>query len=296
MKNSAFYFEKFFNLSPDLLCVISISGHFQYVNPAFTDILGYGKQELASESFLNFIHDDDLDLTQAELSKLEKNNSTIIYFENRYRCKNGLYRWYSWKAYFDNDTKLLYAIARDINDQKILENRLTELCRLDPLTDILNRRAFMEICLKELKSAVKHYLPISLLIIDIDYFKEYNDKKGHLQGDKILRRVAANIKEQLHRSTDLIFRYGGDEFLVLLINTSLEQALNTAEHLRRAVEAMKISYNIDHFSENLTITLGVTTIIPTKNFSVNELIAAADEALYRAKKAGRNQVVSLVDL
>lgn len=288
-----YHIEKFFSLSPDLLCVANNAGYFERVNPAFTQILGYSMQELLSKPFINYVYVADIATTQAELDKLSQGSTATIHFENRIICKDGTYRWYSWKAYYETETGLLYAIARDITEKKQLENKLIELSRLDHLTGVLNRRAFTEMCLTEIKVAVRHHYPISLVIIDVDYFKDYNDSQGHIQGDKILRKVSNTLKKQLRRSSDLISRYGGDEFLALLSHTNLEQALSVAEHLRTTVEQLKIPYEVGESPSYLTITLGVTTILPTKNYSVNQLIAAADAALYKAKNAGRNQVVGI---
>ena len=288
----SFHIEKFFSLSPDLLCISNIAGYFERVNPAFTQILGYSIEELLSQPFVNLIHPEDINQTQAELDKLAQGEVTL-HFENRYRSKTGKYRWFSWKAYFETETGLLYAIARDITEKKILEEKLLEQTRLDPLTGVLNRRAFTEICSQELKDAVHKHFPISLVIIDVDYFKAYNDNKGHIQGDKILKKISKTIQKHLRNSTDLISRYGGDEFLVLLNHTTLKQAMSVAEHLRSSVDALKISYQNKNAQETISITLGVTTILPDKNYSVNKLIAVADAALYKAKKAGRNQVVGM---
>jgi len=290
--NTLFHIEKFFSLSPDLLCIANIAGYFESINPAFTQILGYSVEELMAQPFINLIHADDVKKTQAELDKLAQGDVTLN-FESRYCCKSGEYRWFSWKAYFETETGLLYAIARDITEKKILEKKLLEQSRLDPLTDVLNRRAFTELSSKELKSAVRKQYPISLVIIDVDYFKEYNDNKGHIQGDKTLRKISKTIQKHLRRNTDLISRYGGDEFLLLLKQTTLEQAMNVAEHLRKTIDALNLSYENMSKKKNITITLGVTTILPDKNYSVNKLIAVADAALYKAKNAGRNQVVGM---
>src|SRR4029079_17677648 len=98
--NKHYHFEKFFSLSPDLLCVATITGYFERVNPAFTQLLGYSEYELLSEPFINFIHPADINNTQLELDKLTKGDATI-HFENRLKCKEGEYRWFSWKAYYE---------------------------------------------------------------------------------------------------------------------------------------------------------------------------------------------------
>src|SRR6056297_1587756 len=149
-----FHIEKTFSLSPDLLCIANIAGYFERVNPAFTYILGYSVEELLSQPFVNLIHPDDLAQTQAELNKLAGGEVTL-HFENRYRTRKGVYRWFSWKAYFETETGLLYAIARDITDKKALEKKLMKQTRIDPLTDVFNRRAFTEVCSNEIKLAVR---------------------------------------------------------------------------------------------------------------------------------------------
>ncbi len=288
----ALHIEKFFSLSPDLLCIASVAGYFVKINPSFTEILGYSENELLSQPFVNLIHPEDLDKTQAELNKLE-NGAERLHFENRYCCKDGEYRWFSWKAYYEVETGLLYAIARDVTEKKSMEKKLILQSQQDPLTEVLNRRAFTEICARQLKQAMKDKFPLSLVIIDVDFFKEFNDSKGHLQGDTVLKKISTTLHRQLRKNTDFISRYGGDEFIVLLSHTNLKQALEVAEHLRETVEHLKIFYGQNSKKEQVTITLGVTTILPSQDYSLNELISVADKALYQAKKAGRNQVIGV---
>lgn len=289
LSKEIYHFEKFFSLSPDLLCVANIAGFFEQVNPAFTQLLGYSVAELLAKPFVKFIHPDDVANTRAEIAKLAMGEATI-HFENRLKCKKGEFRWFSWKAYYETETGLLYAIARDVTDKKRLETRLIELSRFDPLTGVFNRRAFTELCSCELRAAAYDQYPISVIIIDVDFFKEFNDNKGHIEGDRVLKRISHTLKKHLPKATDLISRYGGDEFLVLLSHADLLEAMKVAELLRLSIERLDIPYTLADNSDVLSITLGVTTIIPEKNYSVNQLIIAADAALYKAKKAGRNQV------
>lgn len=127
------------------------------------------------------------------------------------------------------------------------------------------------------------------MLYDIDFFKPYNDHYGHLAGDEILRRVASTISEHL-RSGDTAYRYGGEEFLVILPEQSLEHSTHAAERLRRAVEELAIPHEAQGEAEVLTISAGVAELTPTEPKSGEELLREADAALYRAKESGRNRV------
>lgn len=291
MKKDHAHFEYLFKHAPDLLCIADIGGYFLKVNPAFNHTLGYTAEELLSQPFINFIHQDDVSTSLQQLEKLSSGKGPIT-FENRFRCKNGPHRWLSWKAFRNNDPEIMYAIARDITEHKLQEAHLLELIRLDPLTEVFNRRAFTEICNQELRLAVKHHSPLSLIIVDIDFFKEYNDRYGHLQGDLALKKISKELKKNI-RTTDSISRYGGDEFLLLLSHTNQLQAMNVAEHLRDTIEKLPIPNKETKTTTKITVTLGVTTIIPSKKYSIDHLIAIADRAMYQAKSSGRNGVVGL---
>jgi two-component system chemotaxis family response regulator WspR len=127
-------------------------------------------------------------------------------------------------------------------------------------------------------------------MIDVDYFKAYNDSFGHLEGDEALRKVAAAIKDASSRPSDLPARYGGEEFALVLPNTSPGGARLVAEKLRQTVEALKIAHNSPSEGSNLTVSIGLSTIIPKAGSNCRDLISAADKGLYSAKNNGRNQV------
>ena len=178
-----------------------------------------------------------------------------------------------------------------------LEEHNVELQRLssqDGLTGIPNRRRFDEFLDEEWRRATreKDGTEISLIMIDIDYFKIYNDSYGHQAGDDCLKKVAWALNESVHRATDLIARYGGEEFVCVLVNTPLEGAMVIAENMRKAVENADLPHNHSEVSDTVTISLGVSVLTPTKDNSSESLIKAADDALYKAKETGRNQVIS----
>lgn len=155
----------------------------------------------------------------------------------------------------------------------------------DPLTGLYNRRGFLDLAEHELLRAHRFNRPLSMILIDIDRFKEINDMHGHLMGDKILATVSANCKAEL-RQVDIVARYGGDEFIVLLPETTLQEALLAAERLRSRVEGLRFPHNGDALST--TICLGVAEL--RSGDTLKSLIERTDQALYQAKQSGRNFV------
>jgi two-component system chemotaxis family response regulator WspR len=168
---------------------------------------------------------------------------------------------------------------------------LEALSSLDGLTGIANRRQFDKKMEEEWPRATRNTTTLSLLMIDIDFFKNYNDTYGHLGGDFCLKEIAAIIKQSEKRSTDLATRYGGEEFALILPETSLKGAKEIAETLLRTVHDRKIDHSSSIIADFVTISIGVATNIPTRDTSYEQLIEEADKALYKAKNSGRNKVV-----
>ena len=161
----------------------------------------------------------------------------------------------------------------------------TQSALRDPLTDTGNRIAMDQTLTREIELSRRHLQPLSLLMLDIDHFKQINDTHGHSAGDDVLKAVAASIKNQL-RNVDMVFRFGGEEFLILLSNTSREAAALVGERLRNAAQAEE--YVADGRSIELTVSLGCSTLLPGE--SAESLLRRADNALYVAKREGRNRL------
>ena len=186
----------------------------------------------------------------------------------------------------DDEDVLLIGVS-DITRQKELEAELVRLAEIDGLTEILNRRSFMERSAMELKRAFRHRTPTSLLIIDIDHFKNVNDTYGHHVGDEVLRSLARRLADGLRRE-DLLGRIGGEEFAALLPQTDLEGALLAAERLRLAVESMVVP--CDGWEIRITVSIGASLQEAERVQDLERLLKSADSALYAAKQNGRNRV------
>jgi len=179
----------------------------------------------------------------------------------------------------------------EVNKRLLRANeKLKEFSMVDGLTNISNRRYFDRALQKSWNISMRENLPLSMIMIDIDFFKNYNDTYGHLAGDQCLIKVANLIKNTLNRPGDFVARYGGEEFVVLLYNTPEDGAVIIAEKIRSGVEDLNIN-NEGSLLNIVTVSLGVATIIPGQNRDPETLVEAADQAMYRAKKHGRNKVV-----
>lgn len=181
-----------------------------------------------------------------------------------------------------------------IEQQKVeLEKTNRDLKQLsfkDPLTGVWNRRKYDQTIAMEWRRCLRYKRPIALILLDIDYFKEFNDSYGHMAGDECLIKIGEMLKNSLSRSSDMVARYGGEEFIVLLPDSGKEDVIKVADMLRLKTESMNIPHEKSSVSNYVTVSIGVTSTVPDNNSSYEDLFKVADRALYHAKKAGRNQV------
>ncbi len=168
-------------------------------------------------------------------------------------------------------------------------NHIENMSLIDPLTGIGNRRLFQDRMEAEMRRMSRSGLPLALFMIDIDYFKQYNDCLGHLEGDKCLKSVATAISDSLKRGGDIVTRFGGEEFAVIAPEVPAEAGKAMAEKIRACVENLRIPHPKSSAARIVTVSVGGTIHMPGSRFDVCDLIQKADEALYKAKSSGRNR-------
>jgi diguanylate cyclase (GGDEF)-like protein len=177
--------------------------------------------------------------------------------------------------------------------QRFEESRLAQqrISGRDGLTGVANRRLFDETFAREWGRAQRAGASLALLMADIDHFKKHNDQYGHQAGDDCLKQVAAALAAAARRAGDLVARYGGEEFAVLLPGMDVASAAALAERMRKAVEAIRLPYVEATATRHVGVSIGVAAVVPGGSLRPEALVSAADEALYRAKAVGRNQVI-----
>jgi len=198
----------------------------------------------------------------------------------------------------DGKVKNYVGIFSDITEHKLLEQRLKDenkellnLSNTDSLTALANRRFFDPVLEREWRRGQRTVTPLSVILIDIDCFKNYNDLFGHLTGDACLKAIARTLESVIKRPADVIARYGEEEFIAVLPNTDSDGAVELAEQLRRSVERLRIPHPTCTTGDVVTISLGIATVVPRPSGSASQLVSRADQALYTAKRFGRNRVV-----
>ncbi|KPA14808.1 response regulator receiver modulated diguanylate cyclase [Candidatus Magnetomorum sp. HK-1] len=172
---------------------------------------------------------------------------------------------------------------------------LARIAAQDGLTGIPNRRRFDQILSSEWKRSLRHQHYFSIILLDIDFFKRYNDHYGHAEGDECLKKVAKTISTAMPRSEDLAARYGGEEFACILPETGLDGALVVADRIIKNIRQQKILHEKSDADNYVTVSIGVNSRVPQPTETQINLVEAADQALYKAKKNGRNQIVTLKD-
>lgn len=268
------------------------------------EMLGYAEDDILpdNQEWVDRLHpDDQLYVAGAMKAYLDDKAASYI-CEYRLRCKDGSYKWILGRGMVvsrSNDGKPLRMIGTnaDITEQKRVEEALEESNRkletlsiTDGLTGIANRRHFDEVLVQEHARHARSGAELSLILLDIDHFKAFNDNYGHIKGDECLRQVARVISDCAARPADLAARYGGEEFACILPETDRNGAIIIAEKIRRGILALSIPHKGSSTAECVTASLGVETVRCTGEGSVVEMLAQVDELLYRAKSCGRNRL------
>jgi len=291
--------------SRDVIVLAGLDGERKYVSPAATELLGWTEEELLGTAQVEITHPEDM----PKLAKLirdcraGKETHALSY---RCRKKDGSYLWVesNIRLFRDAETKepagFVY-VKRDISERKLAEDKLQDafhtaeqLAMVDVLTGVANRRLLDETLNREWMRAVRDGTSLSLLLIDVDFFKSYNDLHGHLAGDACLQVIAGAIQDSLRRPPDLLARYGGEEFVVVLPNTPHQGAEVIATSILKIVERCAITHRGSPYGY-VTVSLGCATMTATLDTTPKTLLKAADDAMYRAKTGGRNRMMMAGD-
>ncbi len=292
LMESEMRYRLLFELSP-LAVGVQVDGLLVFINAGVMKVLGAPQREdVLGKSIVDFAHPEDREDLEALLRTVEdRGGQEARFVETRLvRLDEGIVdAEVRAAATIYQHQAAVQIVIQDITERKRLERELLRLSRQDGLTGIANRRVFDEVLDKECRRTTRDNLPLSLLMIDIDHFKAYNDNHGHQAGDDCLTHVAAVLKNNIARPSDLVARYGGEEFAAILPQTNAEGATQIAEKMRLGVEALKGSDITPPLPRHVTISLGLATVTSEELPKPAELIAAADQALYQAKESGRNQ-------
>jgi diguanylate cyclase (GGDEF)-like protein/PAS domain S-box-containing protein len=288
--------------SRDVILIASLDGLCTYVSPAVEGMNGWKPSELINRSLADQTHPEDrAKVEDAVLSVRHRSQMAII--EYRTQMRNGEYIWVesSFLMFRDRRTRVpagILSIVRDVSERKRSEKllhqayqALEELAVKDSLTGVANRRRFDECLTQQWSRSMRVQRPISLLLIDADHFKQHNDSYGHLSGDRCLKWIAEAITEVVRRPEDVVARFGGDEFAVILPDTDGFGAAEVGAKIRTS-HRRRVAENQEDPMGAVTISIGCATAIPQTGEHAEALLQSADEALYEVKRNGRDQMCS----
>jgi diguanylate cyclase (GGDEF)-like protein/PAS domain S-box-containing protein len=290
--------------SADVILRVGPDMKATYVSPSSRAVLGWEPAELLGRPPKDLFIPEDLPIIEAAAATLYSGGASTVAPAARIRCKDGSIRWCESRA------RLLDApadqfgdvvvVLRDVTDRIELENRLATLAMTDGLTSLANRRAFDETLSREWKATLRTGLPTSLILLDVDRFKSFNDHYGHQVGDDVLRTVAAAVTANVRRPRDFVARYGGEELAVILPETDAAGAFIVAEGVREAVQDLGIPHAGNPEGNGfVTVSLGATTAMSSVGGTIKMpegLLLMADTALYKAKHKGRNRTEASIVL
>lgn len=305
LRESEERFRNLFENSPVAYQSLDKEGCFIEVNSELCDLLGYTREEIIGKSFGDFWSKENKYLFSKKFACFK--NDGITRSELRLIRKNGaeITVLIEGRVQYDNNREFLktHCILYNITERKEMEKalrltrakllqanrKLEKLVNIDPLTQIANRRRFDDYLKKEWQRLLREQKILSLIMFDVDYFKRYNDRYGHQEGDECLIKIAQAAQKALYRPTDLVARYGGEEFVVILPNTNQAGAIMVAERIREAIKKLSIPHSASEISDRVTISLGIASLIPEAKICSEMLVEQADRALYIAKNQGRDR-------
>ncbi|MEN0036086.1 MAG: sensor domain-containing diguanylate cyclase [Cellvibrio sp.] len=276
---------------------------FSYIGPQIEELLGWEPTSWVSvQDWAARMHEED---REQVVNFCVSQSQAGVDHEADYRAltKDGRYVWIRDVVHVvrneQGEVESLIGFMFDISERKQTEQKLIELQKeleqlsfKDGLTGVANRRMFDSVMEMEWLNAKRTRQPLSLIMVDIDYFKQYNDYYGHLQGDDCLKRVSQALSDSASRARDFVARFGGEEFVLVLPESNAEAAAAVAERCRKAIFKLQIPHEKSDISQLLSISLGVGTVIPGQHDQLLDFINTVDQRLYLAKQNGRNCIMS----
>lgn len=275
---------------------------FTYIGPQIETLLGWTAASwVSADDWAARMHPDDREWV---VNFCVSQSQEGVDHEADYRAltADGRYVWIRDVVHVIREggqVRSLVGFMFDISERKQQENELLRLQKelealsyQDALTGLANRRLFEQTLQREWSSALRNQQPLSLVMLDVDEFKQYNDRYGHTAGDNALKNIATQLVAVL-RVSDLAARIGGEEFVVVLPNTTEQEAAQAAERIREAIQAAAIEHSASRVASCLTVSLGLGTIMPAEAEGAARFVDAVDRELYRAKREGRNRCAAL---
>lgn len=284
--------------SVDMVTRIGLDERLIYVSPSSAQVVGWTPEQLTGQPALAGVNAEDLANVNATVAALKHGDAAEARIAYRTRHREMGQIWIESAMRVTRNPRSgeidgVVAISRDITERKSAEERLAALAILDGLTGLANRRRFDERLQEEWARAYRDGTSMSLLMIDVDHFKKFNDQYGHPAGDACLQAVAQALAAEARRPADLTARYGGEEFVMLLPNTDAAGCKLIGEKIRRGIEDLAVPHSMNLPTGRVTVSLGGTTLRPQADgpTASSSLVQTADRALYEAKTSGRNQLV-----
>ncbi len=286
--------------SRDVIILADFEERRSYVSSAAYRLAGWRAEELLQFKSLELVHPEDMPRAKAAVRGLKSGIEDVM-IECRVRKRNGDYVWVeaSLRVVRDPVTGVptgILNMVRDISERKQAEQELREayhaleaLAVTDTLTHLANRRRFDQCLTNEWRRGIREHQPLSLLLLDVDLFKSYNDTYGHLRGDSCLKQIAEAAQDVVTRPGDLVARFGGEEFAIVLPNTTNDGAMQIGEQICDSLRRRRLPHIANPLGY-MTISVGCATMVPRMGQHSTTLIQMADDALYVAKRNGRNQV------
>lgn len=278
---------------PNPIYYKDILGRYMGGNRAFEHFIGIGRESLLNRTADDIFEPEFAEWEARQDAELVHSPGTRVTEKTLVLPGGGKRRVCFHRATFLDARGMvagMVGVIMDITEHRLAEQQMRILSLQDEVTGVANRRHMNLFLKREWGRAVRDGVPISLVMVDVDHFKRFNDEYGHQAGDQCLAKVARTLRACLHRSCDLVARYGGEEFAVVLPGTPWPGAIHVAEVMRRAMEDLKIPNEGSSVSPYVTLSLGIATLRPEASSTPEDLIALADAALYTAKQEGRNRV------